>query len=110
MLLQGFFPKFGAWMAQRYKEFTVSAIPNEARMTSYCYVPKPILKMLKNPKRLKFVIRDGHIVVKGLKWQKLRIWGRTIIQKNFTTIIKKTFYNCAILNKVKIERCDSILT
>ncbi|MCY4491357.1 MAG: hypothetical protein OXC46_07845 [Thaumarchaeota archaeon] len=49
------------------KEFTVSIVPNEARMTSYCYVPKPILKMLKNPKRLKFVIKDGHIEVKGSK-------------------------------------------
>ena len=32
------------------KEFTVSIVPNEARMTSYCYVPKPILKMLNNLK------------------------------------------------------------
>ena len=43
------------------KEFTVSIIANEARMTNYSYIPKPILKMLGNPKRLKFVIKDRHV-------------------------------------------------
>ncbi|MCY4491526.1 MAG: hypothetical protein OXC46_08715 [Thaumarchaeota archaeon] len=47
------------------KEFTVPIVPNKARMTSYCYVPKPILKILKNPKRFKFIIKDRHIEVKG---------------------------------------------
>ncbi|MCY4490743.1 MAG: hypothetical protein OXC46_04675 [Thaumarchaeota archaeon] len=32
------------------KEFTVSAISNDARMASYCYAPKSILKMLNNLK------------------------------------------------------------
>ena len=26
------------------KEFTGSIVPNETRMTSYCYAPKPILR------------------------------------------------------------------
>ncbi|MCY4491479.1 MAG: hypothetical protein OXC46_08470 [Thaumarchaeota archaeon] len=34
----------------KLSEFTVSAIPNNARMANYCYAPKPILKMLNNPK------------------------------------------------------------
>ncbi|MCY4490876.1 MAG: hypothetical protein OXC46_05350 [Thaumarchaeota archaeon] len=32
--------------------------------TTY-YTPKPILKMLKNPKRLNFISQDGHIKVAG---------------------------------------------
>ncbi|MCY4490590.1 MAG: hypothetical protein OXC46_03890 [Thaumarchaeota archaeon] len=36
------------------KEFIISIIPNNARMASY-YTPKPILKMLKNPKYLIYV-------------------------------------------------------
>ena len=43
--------------AKDTKGFTVSIIPNTTRMTIY-YASKPILKMLKNPKRLKFVITD----------------------------------------------------
>ena len=66
-MIAWFFPKFGAWMAQRYKEFTVSAIPNNTRMTSYCYAPKSILNVPKNPKRLNFVIKDVHTEVKGSK-------------------------------------------
>ena len=42
------------------KEFTVSVIPNKYRMTSYSYIPKPILQALGNPDRLKFVI-DGYV-------------------------------------------------
>ena len=51
--------------AKDAKEFTVSIIPNKARMTNYSYIPKPILEMLGNPKRLKFVIKDRHVEVRG---------------------------------------------
>ena len=51
--------------AKDAKEFTVYIIPNKARMTNYSYIPKPILEMLGNPKRLKFVIKDRHVEVKG---------------------------------------------
>ena len=47
------------------KEFAVSIIPNKTRMTSYSYIPKPILQTLGNPDRLKFVIQDGYIEVMG---------------------------------------------
>ena len=43
--------------AKDAKEFTVSIIPNKARATNYSYIPKPILEMLGNPKRLKLVIK-----------------------------------------------------
>ena len=59
-----FFTKLGAWMTKDVKEFTISIIPNTTRVTIY-YTPKPILKMLKNPKCLKCIIQDGHIEVKG---------------------------------------------
>ncbi|MCY4490050.1 MAG: hypothetical protein OXC46_01135 [Thaumarchaeota archaeon] len=49
---------------QKISEFIVSIIPNEVKMTTYCYTPKHILKMLKNAKYLKFVIKDGHIKIK----------------------------------------------
>ena len=35
-------------------EFIVSTIPNTTRVTIYCYTPKSILNVLKNPKYLKF--------------------------------------------------------
>ncbi|MCY4490565.1 MAG: hypothetical protein OXC46_03760 [Thaumarchaeota archaeon] len=41
---------------QKMPEFTTSTIPNTARVTIYCHMPEPILKMLKNPKHLKFII------------------------------------------------------
>ena len=47
------------------KEFTVSVIPNKYRLTSYSYIPKPILQTLGNPDRLKFIIRDGYVEVRG---------------------------------------------
>ena len=47
------------------KEFTVSAIPNKDRRTSYNYIPKPILQALGNPDRLKFIIQDGYVEVRG---------------------------------------------
>ncbi|MCY4492091.1 MAG: hypothetical protein OXC46_11625 [Thaumarchaeota archaeon] len=40
-------------------------IPNKAMATNYSYIPKPILEMRENPKRLKFVIKDRHIKVRG---------------------------------------------
>ncbi|MCY4490286.1 MAG: hypothetical protein OXC46_02350 [Thaumarchaeota archaeon] len=42
-------------MGKRY-EFAVSITPNTVREIRYCYAPKPILKILNNPKRLKVVI------------------------------------------------------
>ena len=47
------------------KEFAVSVIRNKDRMTSYSYIPKPILQILGNPDRLKFIIQDGYIEVRG---------------------------------------------
>ena len=46
------------------KEFTVSVIPKDRR-TSYSYMPKPILQALGNPDRLKFIIQDGYVEVRG---------------------------------------------
>ena len=47
------------------KEFAVSVIPNKDRRTSYSYIPKPILQALGNPDRLKFIIQDGYVEVRG---------------------------------------------
>ena len=52
------------WAADA-KEFRVSITHNVKRLTSYIYVPKPILTKLGNPKRLKFVIEGGKILVTG---------------------------------------------
>ena len=46
------------------KEFTVSVIKNEKRLTNYRYIPKPILEMLGNPDKLKFVISGDDIMVR----------------------------------------------
>ena len=46
------------------KEFTVSVIKNEKRLTNYSYIPKPILEMLGNPDKLKFVISGDDIMVR----------------------------------------------
>ncbi|MCY4490213.1 MAG: hypothetical protein OXC46_01970 [Thaumarchaeota archaeon] len=63
MYLVGSFPNSELGWVKAIKEFTVSTIPNTARVTIY-YASKPILKMLKNPKRLKFVIKDKHVEIK----------------------------------------------
>ena len=47
------------------KEFIIHITPNIVRMTRYRYTQKPILKIVNNPKCLKFVIKDGHVKVKG---------------------------------------------
>ena len=44
------------------KEFVVSVTYHEYR-GSQCYLPKPILEILGNPKRIKFVIRGKRIEV-----------------------------------------------
>ena len=46
------------------KEFTISVIKNEKRLTNYSYIPKPILEMLGNPDKLKFVISGDDIMVR----------------------------------------------
>ena len=46
-------------------KFYFHGIPNKYRMTSYSYIPKPILQALGNPDRLKFVIQDGYVEVRG---------------------------------------------
>ena len=52
------------WAADA-KEFRVSITHNVKRLTSYSYIPKPILTRLGNPKRLRFVIRGDEILVTG---------------------------------------------
>ena len=47
------------------KEFSVPAIRNKDKRTSYRYIPKPILQILGNPDHLKFIIRDGYVEVSG---------------------------------------------
>ena len=47
-------------------EFVVGITHNVQRRTSYSYIPKPILKMLGNPKKLRFTIKDGSIIVDGV--------------------------------------------
>ena len=44
-------------------EFTVGITVNRQRYTQYSYIPKPVLRMLDNTKRLKFAIRDGQVFV-----------------------------------------------
>ena len=46
--------------------FVVGITHNVQRCTSYSYIPKPILKMLGNPKKLRFTIKDGSVVVDGV--------------------------------------------
>lgn len=50
------------WKADE-TEFPVSITHNTKRHTSYCYIPKPVLAFLGNPNGLKFIIRDGQVVV-----------------------------------------------
>ena len=44
-------------------EFVVGITHNRKCRTSYSYIPKPVLELLDNPKRLKFTIRDGRVIV-----------------------------------------------
>ena len=44
-------------------EFTVGITRNKQNNTRYSYIPKPVLEWLGNPKRLKFAIRDGQVIV-----------------------------------------------
>ena len=53
-----------AWQKDA-KEFAASAVPNKDRRTSYSYMPKPTLQALGNPDRLKFIIQDGYVEVRG---------------------------------------------
>lgn len=46
------------------KEFAVSVTYHEQR-GSQCYVPKPILDMLGNPKRIKFTVKSKRIEVEA---------------------------------------------
>ena len=52
-------------MGRDAKDFTVSIIQNKKRLTSYSYIPKPILEMLGNPTALKFTIRGSDVLVQG---------------------------------------------
>ena len=44
-------------------EFTVSVTRNVASRTSFSYIPKPVLELLGNPRRLTFRITDGQVTV-----------------------------------------------
>ena len=44
------------------KEFTVSVTYHEQR-GSQCYLPKPMLAILGNPKRIKFIVKSKRIEV-----------------------------------------------
>ena len=44
-------------------EFTVGVTRNKQNNTRYSYIPKPVMELLGYPPRLKFAIRDGHVMV-----------------------------------------------
>ena len=44
-------------------EFTVSVTRNVASRTSFSYIPKPVLELLGNPRRLTFRITGGQVTV-----------------------------------------------
>ena len=44
-------------------EFTVGVTRNKQNNTRYSYIPKPVMEHLGYPPRLKFVIRDGLVIV-----------------------------------------------
>ena len=44
-------------------DFTVSVTRNVSAKTSYSYIPRPVLKLLGDPKRLTFKIRNGKVTV-----------------------------------------------
>ena len=44
-------------------KFTVKVKRNEERLTSSSYIPRPILRMLGDPDRITFTVRDGTITV-----------------------------------------------
>ena len=44
-------------------EFTVSVTHNVQNTSYFCYVPKPVLRRLGNPKRIKFTMHDKYITV-----------------------------------------------
>jgi hypothetical protein len=46
------------------KEFAVSVTYHEQR-GSQCYLPKPILEILGNPKRIKFIVKNKRIEVEA---------------------------------------------
>ena len=48
-------------------DFTVSVTRNVASKTSYSYIPKPVLNLLGDPRRLTFKIRDGQVLVSAGK-------------------------------------------
>lgn len=52
------------WTADA-KEFRVFITYNVQRLTSYGYIPKPILNKLGNSKTLKFIIEGDDILVTG---------------------------------------------
>ncbi|MCY4491476.1 MAG: hypothetical protein OXC46_08455 [Thaumarchaeota archaeon] len=49
----------------RCKVFITPITQDTARVTIHCYTPKPILKLLKNPKHLKSITRDGYVRVRN---------------------------------------------
>lgn len=49
--------------AKNVKEFTISVTHNVQSTGSYSYIPKPVLKRLGNPWRIKFTMRDEYITV-----------------------------------------------
>ena len=43
----------------------MSATPDKDMRVSYNYIPKTTLQTLSNPGRLKFIIQDGYVKVRG---------------------------------------------
>ena len=50
-------------------KFTVKVRRNGERLTSSSYIPRPILRMLGDPDRITFTVRDGTITVSSADGQ-----------------------------------------
>lgn len=46
-------------------KFTVSVTRNVTARTNYSYIPRPVLRLLGDPKHLTFEIEDGKVTVKA---------------------------------------------
>ena len=57
--------KYMTKWARDATEFTVSVTHNVQNTSSFSYIPKPVLKRLGNPKRIKFTMHDDCITVTG---------------------------------------------
>ena len=63
----GYNPTSPSYNMTRWKkdatEFVVSLLHNRPGGTSISTIPKPLLEMLGNPNKLKFVIKNGKIIM-----------------------------------------------